>query len=523
MEGIRERQVTRKKDPNWRPKRRPRITNGEWQQAKRTKRNPYKQIVMNHISEVCRTDPPPTHRQFIERLHQTHGITAIPSVAAHADRISGYRFALGDHTYKGSTVGYPWGELQRQLTPPKTKGEYQDLRGYSRQVDAGSAYDAVRSLRSAIWEVARKGGTIEDALRKDGWTVRGDIISKGGEEHDLRDYAPMAEIRLTLARIQTDKAEFRRRSREAWEQTQKTKWRPKYKPFGQQTQPEEIVYLAILAPELVLIMLILALLIALLCGWGKQPRPSELWKTSNVHNIQARSAIADLRQQLLGLSQPATRFPRAKKKAEEKETPKAERRRGAWGISVEEVASFAGKSWELHPQKNVDQHQIQIHRKYCTKKNRREKNRRKKNWWNTDLKVLSGCSPWTFGDRSTRTIRTGARIPERTHFRDGGIPPRESKGEINGLGRAGARRETQPLKFPLPGSTAMVGFGADAASCRELRIVLLPGRIEPREEGETHGERPHSAGWGPPLARLIGRCRIRAVEPRIQGEPTHVL
>lgn len=343
-EGIRERQVTtRKKDPNWRPKIRPRITNGEWQQSRRTKRNPYKQTIMNHIAEVCRTDPPPTHRQFISRL-QEKGITAIPSVAAHADRISGYRFALGAYTYKGSTVGYPWGELQRQLTPLRTAKEYQDLRGYSRQVDAGSAYDAVRALRSAIWETARKGGTLEEHLQKDGWTVRGNIISRGGGEgHDLRDYAPMDTIRASLDRVQADKAEFRRRSQEAWSRAQREQWQPKYKPFGRQTQPEEIVYLAILAPELALVMLILALFLTLFFGLAKTAsRPSEVWEKNNAHNIQARSAIADLRQQLLGLSQPATRFPRAKKKAEEKETPKAERRRGAWGISVQEVASFAG-------------------------------------------------------------------------------------------------------------------------------------------------------------------------------------
>ena len=160
----------------------------------------------------------------------------------------------------------------------------------------------------------------------------------GGEGHDLRDYAPMDTIRVSLDRVQADKAEFRRRSREAWSRAQREKWQPKYKPFGS-SQPEEIVYLAILAPELVIIMLILALLIALLCGWGKQPRPSsELWKPTNPQNVQAQTAIADLRQQLLGLSQPATksRIPRATK-----EKPKAERRRGAWGISVEAVASFA--------------------------------------------------------------------------------------------------------------------------------------------------------------------------------------
>lgn len=341
-EGIRERQEARKRNPNWRPKKRAKITNGEWQQSRRTKRNPYKQTIMNHIAEVCRTDPPPTHRQFISAL-QERGITAIPSVATHADRISGYRFALGAYTYKGSTVGYPWGELQHQLTPPKTKGEYQDLRGYSRQVDAGSAYDAVRSLRSAIWETARKGGTLEEHLRKDGWTVRGNIISRGegGEEHDLRDYAPMDTIRASLDRVQADKAEFRRRSREAWSRAQREKWQPKYKPFGN-SRPEEIVYLAIVAPELVIIMLILALLIALLCGWGKQPRPSELWKTSNVHNIQARSALADLRQQLLGLSQPAAKGRPRSQKQEQKPEHHQERRKTAWGMSVEAVEDLAG-------------------------------------------------------------------------------------------------------------------------------------------------------------------------------------
>ena len=344
-EGIRERQAERKRNPNWHPKRRAKITNGEWQQSRRTKRNPYKKIIMDHIAAVCRTNPPPTHRQFIAQL-KDRGITAIPNVAAHADRISGYRFAMegSAYIYKGSSVGYSWGELQHQLTVPRTTNEYQDLRGYCRKLDEGSAYDAVRSLRSAIWEVARKGGSLEDYLRQDGWDVRGNIVSKGDKVHDLRDYAPMDDIRRTLARIQADKDAFKRRRREAWEQAQRErgKWRPKYKPFGQ-TPPEEIVYLAILVPELVVVLLILAILIALLCGWGKQSRPPELWKPVNAHNAQARGALADLRQQLGGLPQPANRAkiqgrPRSRFHKEEK---KPERR--GWGMSVAAVETFTGE------------------------------------------------------------------------------------------------------------------------------------------------------------------------------------
>jgi hypothetical protein len=198
--------------PSARAPGRPKIKQGEYDMQRRTGRKSEKTVVSDAIREILGEEGTIPVRDFCEAL-EARGIIAIPGIADNG-RVQGFSFQYGTRNYSGSTVGQGWKYLSPRLEIRPEDIQY--LRDRKNRMKEGTLTDALRSIRSAVWDVAIHGTNFVAALEKQGWVLdaTNDNISKGGRAYHLPDLIDTDRLEKNLKVLEGVSEKQRQAARE---------------------------------------------------------------------------------------------------------------------------------------------------------------------------------------------------------------------------------------------------------------------------------------------------------------------
>jgi hypothetical protein len=265
-------------------------TQKERRMAQHTGRKPEKIIVQEVLNALLSKDTPLSHKTFIESL-ESQNIIAIPNVAS-TGRLSGYCFQYAGRSLTGSQVGYRWKHLQPLLLTP-TPEEVAWLQERKGRLQQGTPADAVRSIRNAVWETGILGVPFSVALEKQGWTISGDMITKGETAYDLATIVDpetlWANLRTLEAVGKQAKAQARKKSREL---ARKYYAKPR-KSFLAEMRAEDVLCGMVLFPEVMVFLLLLSVVTEIVRQIDKPQNEEEfrgrmrnIWNEANA-DVQA--------------------------------------------------------------------------------------------------------------------------------------------------------------------------------------------------------------------------------------------
>ena len=200
-----------KQIPSTRAPGKPKIKQGEYDMQRRTGRKSEKVIVSDAIRAILGEEGTMPVRKFCEEL-EARGIIAIPGIADNG-RVQGFSFQNGTRTYSGATVGQGWQYLAPRLEIGPADIQY--LQDRKNRMKQGTLTDALRSIRSAVWDVAIHGVGFVGALEKQGWKLdENDNIGKGGRAYHLPDLIDTDRLEKHLKTLESVTEKERQTARE---------------------------------------------------------------------------------------------------------------------------------------------------------------------------------------------------------------------------------------------------------------------------------------------------------------------